>query len=176
MTGRVGFRHRAWGAIGVAAIATGSLSSCAAGPAASTAAGSSADAVTSGEAPGALAAETADFPQPLPDGVSWPDELPRHLSSDRANMEPGVPRAMVSFYWLCAWEDAYLKASESGESNAQADSLDMVARFLELPFYAEHYDDPDRLWYNNVVVRARNGDDAGVRSDVAQCDYFYDTQ
>lgn len=158
--------------------ALGGLAACAVSPASagSDFGNSGANAVTSDEAPGLFVSEIKRFPQPLPDGIEWPNVLPGHLREDNVEMQATVPRAMVSFYWLCAWEDKYLTSSEAGQGQSSDHALDMVSKFMDLPFYEEQYDDPEQLWYSNVVVEARNGNNSGVRSDLQQCGYFYENQ
>jgi hypothetical protein len=116
------------------------------------------------------------FPEPLPEGVAWPVAAPTAMTAKNVKVDPGVPRATTSFYWLCAWEDAYMKALHRGDQSAAAASLSTAERFRSLPFFKEDYDDPNNLWYTNVIEAARNGDSSGIEADLAQCTYFYESQ
>lgn len=116
------------------------------------------------------------FPEPLPAGIAWPQALPATMTAKGARVDPGVPRATTSFYWLCAWEDAYMKAVKGGDANSASTALATAARFRELPFFQEDYVDPDGLWYTNVIEAALNGNTSGVEADLAQCTYFYESQ
>ena len=116
------------------------------------------------------------FPEALPAGVTWPASVPSAMTAKGAKVDPAVPRATTSFYWLCAWEDAYMKAVRSGDHASASTALATAERFRSLPFFRENYEDPTNLWYRSVIVAAQNGDTSGVEADLAQCSYFYESQ
>lgn len=116
------------------------------------------------------------FPEALPAGIAWPTAVPAAMTAKGVKVDPAVPRATTSFYWLCAWEDAYMKALRSGDQDTAKTALATAERFRSLPFFRENYDDPTNLWYTNVIVAAQNGDTSGVEADLAQCTYFYQSQ
>lgn len=113
-----------------------------------------------------------EFAYPLPAGVVWPKQLPGALLEEGVAMEPNVPRAVVSYYWLCAWEDSYLDSVKVGDVAAAESSLSMIGKFAELPFYREQFVDPEQLWFSSVVDKARAGDSSGVEADFATCDFY----
>lgn len=45
----------------------------------------------------------------------------------------------------------------------------MVARFVDLPFYKAHFEDPEKIWYQSVVGAAEKGD---LKTDSELADAF----
>lgn len=116
---------------------------------------------------------TRSFEAPLPEGVDWPVELPSDVIASAAigdvAVEPSFLETTAAFYWLCAWERELLDATEAGTpSRARSAALE-VARFADLQWYAEHFDDPERIWFERVAEPALRGDLRGVEQDAAGC-------
>lgn len=120
--------------------------------------------------------EVSDFPFELPVDIKWPADAPDFMKNKNARFEDGVASGSVANYWLCAWEDNYMNAVKARDQKQQTIGLDMIAKFMDLPFYKAHFDDPNQEWYNTVVVTARAGDNSGVEAYLKQCGYFYGQQ
>ena len=129
--------------------------------------------ITPKEAPAAYQRFTAEFPEPLPDGIGWPSTLPANLLEKGVRMEKEVPLSVASFYWLCAWEGTYLTQSKLGDADGSRASLATIDRFIELPFYKDHFDDPEMLWYSAVIGAAKSGDPSGIESNFAGCSFYH---
>lgn len=132
--------------------------------------------ITWKEDPAVFAAETKKFTQPLPEGIAWPAALPSNLLEENVEMEVGIPEAIASFYWLCAWEDKFVSATDRGATEDASAALAMVEKFVELPFYKEHFEDPNRVWYQTVVEATKAGDLTGLKVDLNGCAYYFANQ
>lgn len=148
----------------------GFVSSAAFGAGAPTA--SKIDMISPAEASAVFQSDKSEFEFSLPAGVVWPEKLPTALREEGVAMEPNVPRAVLSYYWLCAWEDSYLESLKVGDAATAVSSLSMIERFVELPFYREQLVDPEQLWYSSVVGKALEGESVGVETDFATCDFY----
>jgi len=116
------------------------------------------------------------FTEPLPDGISWPEALSPDLLEEDVRMEKEVPLAVTSFYWLCAWEDTYLQQLGAGDVEASKASLETIDSFVDMPFYKNHFDDPEMVWYNAVIGAAKAGDPSGIQSNLDGCHYYWANQ
>lgn len=113
------------------------------------------------------------FEAELPRGIDWPTELPSDVVASAAvgevAIEPSFLETTAAFHWLCAWERELLDASEADDGSRARVAVHQVARFADLEWYAEHYDDPGRVWFERVAEPALRGDLSGVEEDVAGC-------
>ena len=110
-----------------------------------------------------LKKEIDSFEEPLPTNVKWFTKTPSQLSQDKTTYEDGVAAGAVAFYWLCAWEESYLNAFDSGDSVQQDSSIKMIGKWDALPFYKAHYSDPDQAWRRTVLDPATLGDPTALR-------------
>lgn len=83
--------------------------------------------------------------------------------------EAGVPAGRANHEWLCAWEAEYLDATATGDTARATEALDVIQTWETLPWVTENVVDPERGWYNNVVVPALAGDPSGIEEDHAPC-------
>jgi hypothetical protein len=138
---------------------------------------SSGNAISAKVAPDVFLSAQAEFPEALPDGVSWPDTLPPEFLEDGVAMQANVPRAIASIYWRCAWEDSYIAASRSGNADSAKAALGQLSGYVDLPFYREQVEDPDGLWSKLILEPALAGDDSGVVADFsAGCEWYAGNQ
>ena len=132
--------------------------------------------ISGDEATEVFAAEVADFQLALPSGVDWPESLPSNLLEKGVGMEWNVPRSVVSFYWLCAWEDDYVNGVAAGDAGRAADAIVQIEQFVDLPFYQEQFEDPTNIWYSTVVDAAKKGSLEGIKTDLNGCAYYFANQ
>lgn len=116
----------------------------------------------------AVAEAIAEFPEPLPAGVEWQVETTDFNDPEvRAKLgdisiEDGNQDTMVAGYWLCAWMDAYLQASDSSNAQGQADSMAYLGKYTSLPSTREYMVNPEDF-DAAVVEPARAGNPAKLR-------------
>jgi hypothetical protein len=119
-------------------------------------------------------AAAASFPDELPAGITFPEALPPHLLEDNYVAEAGVAEGVASFYWLCAWQDAFLAAASANDQRAADAAFEKLTTGWEsLPFYEKHVEDPDKLWRKNVLDPAANGDFRPLGRDFQRGCRFY---
>jgi hypothetical protein len=135
------------------------------------------NAISSKVAPDVFVTAQAEFPEALPQGVSWPESLPAPFLEDGVGMQANVPRAVASLYWKCAWEDSYIAASRSGDADSAKAALGQLSGYVDLPFYKEQVEDPDGLWSKLILEPAQAGDASGVVADFsAGCEWYAGNQ
>lgn len=106
-----------------------------------------------------------EFPEPLPADVQWLDETPANLNQPNTKYEEGMAEGAVTFYWLCAWEKSFLDAFNRGDQAVQDESLVMIEKFQQTPWYKASVEDPEQGWVRDVVTPAKLGDPSGVKRE-----------
>lgn len=73
----------------------------------------------------------ADYPEPLPEGVTFPSTPPKFfyqgLDEGTPLFQTGLPESILSRYWRCAWLDSELDAAAAGstvDAVAASDALE----------------------------------------------------
>lgn len=107
------------------------------------------------------------WPQPLPDGDSYP-ETPVGFSKDE-KYEEGFGTSFVAFYWRCSWMTVYLDAFDSGDVSGQTEALGYLERWRDLPWVQEHVVDSDGGWQQRIIEPARLGDPTTMRKFSQSC-------
>jgi hypothetical protein len=116
----------------------------------------------------------AEFPEALPAGVSFPNALPPVYLKNNYVAEAGVGEGVAAFYWLCAWQDAFLAAQTSGDQAAADEAFErMSADWESLPYYEKHVEDPGKTWHKNVIEPATLGDITPLKRDFNRGCSFY---
>ncbi|MCC3275391.1 MULTISPECIES: hypothetical protein [unclassified Arthrobacter] len=116
----------------------------------------------------AVAEAIAEFPEPLPAGVEWQVETTDFSDPEvRAKLgdisiADGNQDNDVAAYWLCAWMDAYISASDAGDAAAQEQSMGYLAKYTSLPASREYMVNPE-VFDAAVVEPARAGNPAKLR-------------
>ena len=101
----------------------------------------------------------ADFPHPLPEGVTFPPEPPYEPNLTGEGNGPGT----AYLYWECAWEHVYL------ESDSETDRAEAMTHMRSLHYTewgSQYIEDPDGIW-DATLDKAELGDLTELRS-------FYD--
>ena len=102
--------------------------------------------------------QTVDgFPNDLPDGVNFAPAVPKEFDLT-GKSEPGVGESFAYFYWVCAWQDAFITAYKADDKKTQTAALDALAQWKSTDFYRDHFDDPQDLWTSEMIDPARAGD------------------
>jgi len=102
-------------------------------------------------------ATTATFPNDLPPGIEFPAQVPETYDLAAAS-EPGVGEGIANFYWICAWQSAFIDAQTVGNTAGQKAALDSLESWKSTSFYKDHYEDPQDLWSKLMLEPARAGD------------------
>lgn len=102
-------------------------------------------------------AAAASFPHDLPPGIEFPPQVPETYDPAAAS-EPGVGKSIANFYWICAWQAAFIDAQTVGDIAGQVAALDSLESWKSTRFYDEHYEDPQDLWSKLMLEPARAGD------------------
>jgi hypothetical protein len=119
-------------------------------------------------------AAPASFPNELPAGITFPEALPPHALEDNYVAEAGVAECVASFYWLCAWQEAFLAAASTNRQRAVDAACEKLTTDWEsLPFYEKYVEDPDKFWRKNVLDPAANGDFRPLERDLQRGCRFY---
>ncbi|MFF1830469.1 hypothetical protein [Paenarthrobacter sp. NPDC058040] len=123
--------------------------------------------------PEVVKAEIKAFPFSLPTDVGWFTETPQQLSQPGTKYEDGVARGVVTFYWLCSWERAYIAAFNRQNSSDAESALRMIEKFPATPFYTTSVEDPEHGWEHTVLDPAKLGDPSGMKQSFTQsCSQF----
>lgn len=110
------------------------------------------------------------IPQPLPDGVAWPAQVPPGFDDPNVRYDPaGRGEALASTYWLCAWQGEFLDAVEGNEQPRQTQALTMLDAFVVDPFFTQVFLDPGQGWKHDVLDPAKNGDTWRMKSQHSSC-------
>lgn len=86
---------------------------------------------------------TTEFPDPLPDGISFPTETPAiftPVDDSQTIYQDGLPSLIAARYWRCAWLDSELKAVASGDTRKSARAHSRIANYATLPFVSAKVD------------------------------------
>ncbi len=90
--------------------------------------------------------------------------------SDQSESEPifedGYVESELVTIWRCAWERSYFNANEKGDAKATQLASDQLARYYEIDAVKRWVDDPDHLWFQEVVEPANNGDFGPLVNDL----------
>jgi hypothetical protein len=87
------------------------------------------------------AAVTAHYPQPLPDGVTFPTAAPAffHPTTEGPHyFEVGLPDMIAAQYWRCAWLEDSVRPSTRASSAATAADSATLDKFGNLPSVKSH--------------------------------------
>lgn len=117
---------------------------------------------------------TKHFEDDLPANVAWPTSLPSTLLEDDIRMDSGVPKLVAMTYWLCAWEDQYLRAASTSNSTLKSSALAKLKVYPNLSVYKKYVDPSTASWQKSVLDPAARNDNAAIKAQAAQCGYFYD--
>lgn len=98
----------------------------------------------------------ANFPEKLPEGVTFPAKPPVLGGSIGVGNAAGA----AYFFWNCSWEDRYLN---SPSPRVQAEAMTQMRRFEETSWGAKYYDDPDGVW-PKILKQAELGDPSELNS------------
>ena len=99
----------------------------------------------------------ATFPNDLPPGIEFPSRIPDAYDPAAAS-EPGVGESIANFYWICAWQSAFIDAQAVEDSAGEEAALDSLESWKSTDFYQDHYEDPGDLWTKLMLEPARAGD------------------
>ena len=109
----------------------------------------------------------ADFPERLPEGVTFPADPPPF---EDGLIGAGNGAGMAYFHWNCAWMDVYLSASPGDPLRAEA--LAELRRWPGTEWAVEFYDDPGGVW-DATLDKAELGDLTTLRGFYeADCAYY----
>jgi hypothetical protein len=117
--------------------------------------------LTPDEAPGAWSSDTTAFPEPLPEGHSWPEAPPSVLTTEGEVSEDGLSHVMAAYHWMCAWEGEVVAALAEGNEAAVAGGLTQLEKFTGLPGIVNNLQGAD-AWTQHVLSTARAGDHANL--------------
>jgi hypothetical protein len=128
------------------------------------------------DVPQVWADDIAAFPRELPEKVEWPTSPPAILLEDNTVYEPGSVSMLAAHYWLCAWEDEYLGAVESGDSDIKEVALKQVQGYADLETVKTYLLNPNE-WREGVVAPAFDGDSGPIEEDFgATCEFYTEEQ
>lgn len=106
----------------------------------------------------------SEFPEALPDGVSFPNALPTAYLKNNYVAEAGVGEGVAATFWLCAWQDVFLKADSSGDQASADEAYErMTTDWESLPYYENHVEDPDKVWRKEILGPALDGNDRPLK-------------
>ena len=107
----------------------------------------------------------ADFPHPLPEGVTFPPAPPYEPNFTGEGNGPGT----AYMYWNCAWEHVYLDTqSESDKTQA----MEQKRQLQHTEWGTENIEDPDGIW-DETLDAAELGDPSGLCSFYDGDCFFY---
>lgn len=99
----------------------------------------------------------SDWPYPLPAEDALPTLPPPGWA--------GSARTVVSEFFRCAWENAYVHGSGTSHDRA----LEMLGRWAALPPEVSTFQNADGLWLLTVVEPALGGDAGPMTTDLRGC-------
>lgn len=109
----------------------------------------------------------ADFPYPLPAGVSFPPESPGEQEGGSLYGK-GLGEGDAWFFWECAHQRNFLESNEPNPQEATT-SLDLLNKFTDTEWYKKHVEDPEKN-YNKALTSARLGDTTRLLEYYNGCD------
>lgn len=117
----------------------------------------------------ALADEgSASIGDTLPEGVSWPSELPAGFVGHNMANESGLTTTYLAYYWYCSWEVEYFDAIQSSDSVAQDVALSRIESFPDIPIVKTNIPDY-QVMYDIYIEPAKNGDTTDLETEVTKC-------
>jgi hypothetical protein len=99
--------------------------------------------------------KVSGYPDPLPSGVRFPDR-PRPPEQDTL-YEKGEGVVTADAFWICAWTGEWLKSRRTDTPRADA-AMGWLDKAAETEFMTNHYHDPDNIWGEEILGKAKLGD------------------
>ena len=98
---------------------------------------------------------------PLPAGATWPAYL---TAADKSgSYSAGGARSWVEYVAFCSWDQSWLTATASGESEQAATARDVILGMPSWEFYrGEFATDSSRAAIDAVIAGVRTGDETPV--------------
>lgn len=96
------------------------------------------------------------FPFNLPEGVTFPERLPRPADGQMHLYQSGVGGMQAYFFYQCAQEAIALEYQTSDPVRANQ-ALDAIIEMNRTDFWQTHYDDSAGVW-SGILDKARLGD------------------
>ena len=107
----------------------------------------------------------------LPAGRSWDQAAKPQRQTDGQKMtfEDGAAPGKVQAYWLCSWQQEWLKTRGVDAARERA-ALANLDKFKTLRLYEKNFDDGSRKFYDDELAKAHLGDPSGIQVDIkANC-------
>lgn len=128
--------------------------------------------VTASEIKADVRAARASFGAEFPDDVKLPSVASRidglsEQSRGEARFEDGFEESELVTIWRCGWQQSFLNAADAGDEDAKARAASQLSGYYELEAVKKWVQDPDHIWYREVIEPALNGDLEPLRDDVA---------
>lgn len=111
----------------------------------------------------------------LPEGRAWPHIPPAEFGDTEGAFQVGYVESVAKLYWLCAWEDALVDATDAGNAERANHGRSVIASFAKGKWFSQVVD-PEGEWRDLVLKPALAGDLTGVKADLAACGYYEQNQ
>lgn len=105
-------------------------------------------------------AKVDSYPAPLPTGISFPRK-PRK-PKEVTLFEPGEGVVTADEFWICAWTGEWLK-TRGKDSRRASVAMSWVDKAEGTEFHRLHYSDPNHVWRDEIVGKAKLGDITNLR-------------
>ena len=89
------------------------------------------------------------------------------LAGGKAVFEEGFAESQLVSTWRCSWERSYLLAAKNESRVDLAVARAALETYYDLDLVKKWVDDPDHLWFRDVMEPAFRGDLTPLRDDVA---------
>lgn len=112
---------------------------------------------TEGQIADAWEAVTLNFPEPLPEGITFPAETPeifQPIAGTERQWEAGMVYSVAARFWRCSWLNAELRSHAKGDFAAAAVAAETSARYGSLPYVDEAYSEGGAAGYLADITAA----------------------
>ncbi len=118
----------------------------------------------------------SEYPEPLPAGVSFPEDAPgffHPLEEGPHVFEPGLPELIAARYWRCAWLDASIDANMRRSASESRVASEALSEYSALPDVSD-FVDVKSYAFQMAEAAADAGKDASQFEYDLECGFFED--
>jgi hypothetical protein len=111
-------------------------------------------------------AAKSEFPEPLPNGVTYIERLGPEYEEEGVLIGKGMGKVVVAWTWLCAWETEYIDALDADDEDRAESAIAMIGKWRSLPEKDLYLADPNEDWEKVVLQPALLGDPSAIKNDL----------